>query len=106
MLWRPIEDRRMSHIDAPIIGTKALTKRFGVFTAVDQFSLKVRDLMPDWLEIISLANPLTYEVDALRTLMLVDGTSKFRLGVDLAVLVSVAAVFIAIAAHLHPPITA
>ena len=47
-------------MDAPIIETKALTKRFGVFTAVDQFSLKVRHLMPDWVEIISLADPLPW----------------------------------------------
>ena len=62
--------------------------------------------MPDWLEIIPIANPPTYEVDALRMLMLVDGTSKFRPGVDFAVPVSVAAVFLAIAARLFPRITA
>jgi hypothetical protein len=60
MLSRPVEDRRMSHIDASIIEMKALTNRFGVFTAADQFSLKVRHLMPDWLEIIPLADPLPW----------------------------------------------
>jgi ABC-2 type transport system permease protein len=64
------------------------------------------DLMPDWLKVISLANPLTYEVDALRALMLADGTSKFGLGVDFAVLVAVSAVFVAIAARLYPRMAA
>jgi hypothetical protein len=32
MLWRPIEDRRRSQVEATIIETKALTKRCGVFT--------------------------------------------------------------------------
>jgi ABC-2 type transport system permease protein len=64
------------------------------------------DLMPDWLKVISLANPLTYEVDALRALMLAEGTSKFGLGVDFAVLVAVSAVFVAIAARLYPRMAA
>ena len=34
-------------------------------------------LMPTWLQIISHINPLTYEVDALRALMLAQGTSTF-----------------------------
>jgi ABC-2 type transport system permease protein len=34
-------------------------------------------LMPDWLKVISHLNPLTYEVDALRALMLTEGTSVF-----------------------------
>jgi ABC-2 type transport system permease protein len=64
------------------------------------------DLMPDWLKVISLANPLTYQVDGLRTLMLAGGVSKFGLGVDFAVLVGVTVVFIAIAARLYPRMTA
>jgi ABC-2 type transport system permease protein len=32
-------------------------------------------MMPTWLQVISRINPLTYEVDALRALMLVHGTS-------------------------------
>lgn len=45
--------------------------------------------MPGWLKAISLANRLTYEVDALRTLMPTNETSKFGLGVHRAVLVIV-----------------
>ncbi|MEW6379629.1 MAG: ABC transporter permease [bacterium] len=43
-------------------------------------------MMPRWLQVIARANPLTYEVDALRTLMLVNGTATSRLGLDFAVL--------------------
>src|SRR4029077_19351466 len=38
-------------------------------------------MMPDWLQAISRINPLTYEVDALRALMLVGGASSYGLGV-------------------------
>jgi ABC-2 type transport system permease protein len=41
--------------------------------------------MPSWLRAIATANPLTYEVDGLRALMLRNGTSEFGLGVDFAV---------------------
>jgi ABC-2 type transport system permease protein len=44
-------------------------------------------LMPGWLKVTSShINPLSYQVDALRALMLRDGVSNFRLGVDFAVL--------------------
>ena len=43
-------------------------------------------LMPGWLQVIAHANPLTYEVDALRTLMLVGGVSVYGLALDFAVL--------------------
>jgi ABC-2 type transport system permease protein len=46
------------------------------------------DIMPTWLQNISKGNPLTYEVDALRTLMLAGGESKMGLGLDFAVLVA------------------
>ena len=43
-------------------------------------------IMPRWLQIIARVNPLTYEVDALRALMLHGGGSVNGLGLDLAVL--------------------
>jgi ABC-2 type transport system permease protein len=64
------------------------------------------DIMPGWLKAISLANPLTYEVDALRTLMLTGQASKFGLGIDCAVLVVVSAVLVAIATRMYPRMTA
>lgn len=59
-------------------------------------------LMPGWLQIISHANPLTYEVDALRTLMLSQGTSSFGLGVDFAVLLLATVTAVIIGARVYP----
>jgi ABC-2 type transport system permease protein len=61
-------------------------------------------MMPVWLQSISLVNPLTYQVDALRTLMVEGGTSTFGLGVDFAVQLSVLALLTAIARKLYPNI--
>ncbi len=59
-------------------------------------------LMPDWLRVISRINPLSYLVDALRTLMLQNGTSSFGLQTDFAVLVGTTVVLILIGARLYP----
>jgi ABC-2 type transport system permease protein len=59
-------------------------------------------LMPQWLRVISVANPLSYEVDALRALMISGGSSGFGLGVDFAVLIGASAALVGIAAHLYP----
>ena len=59
-------------------------------------------IMPVWLQVISRINPLTYEVDALRTLMLAGGSSTYGLGLDLAVLLAATALLILIAARLYP----
>ena len=59
-------------------------------------------LMPHWLQAIASLNPLTYEVDALRALMLAGGASIYGLGLDAGVLVAVLAVLVAIAARLYP----
>jgi ABC-2 type transport system permease protein len=59
-------------------------------------------LMPRWLQIISRLNPLTYEVDALRGLMLPTTASRIGLPTDCAVLVATFAVLVAIAARLYP----
>lgn len=63
------------------------------------------DIMPGWLKSISLANPLTYQVDALRTLMLTGGVSKFGLGVDCLVLVVITSILVVIAARIYPRMT-
>jgi ABC-2 type transport system permease protein len=57
--------------------------------------------MPTWLRAIAIANPLTYQVDALRALMIVGGSSEFGLPVDFAVLAAVLIVLIPIAAGLY-----
>jgi len=58
-------------------------------------------LMPGWLRAVSHVNPLTYEVDALRALMLTNGTSDYGLPFDFAVLLAAAALLTAIAAKMY-----
>ncbi len=59
-------------------------------------------IMPGWLQVISHLNPLTYEVDALRALMLVGGTNVFGIGFDMGVLLAVTAVLVLIGAWMYP----
>ncbi|HKO06610.1 MAG TPA: ABC transporter permease [Alphaproteobacteria bacterium] len=59
-------------------------------------------LMPAWLRTVSHLNPLTYEVDALRSLMLTGGVSEYGLALDFAVLLAATAVLTAIAARTYP----
>ena len=59
-------------------------------------------LMPGWLQAFAHFNPLTYQVDALRTMMLAHGQSVFGLPTDFAVMVGVLVVLVAIAAPTYP----
>jgi ABC-2 type transport system permease protein len=59
-------------------------------------------IMPNWLQVISNANPLTYEVDALRAMMVVGGASSYGVGLDLAVLLLATSAFVIVAARLYP----
>jgi len=59
-------------------------------------------LMPAWLRTVSQLNPLTYEVDVLRALMLKSGASAYGLPFDFAVLAGTLVVLVAIAARLYP----
>ncbi|HYB00730.1 MAG TPA: ABC transporter permease [Ktedonobacteraceae bacterium] len=59
-------------------------------------------LMPAWLQVIARCNPLTYEVDALRYLMLNNGISAFGIGTDFAVLTIVTAALVLLGARLYP----
>jgi ABC-2 type transport system permease protein len=61
-------------------------------------------LMPAWLAAIARINPLTYEVDALRALMLRDGVSVYGLGVDVGVLLAFATVLVIIGGRLYPTV--
>ena len=54
-------------------------------------------VMPGWLQAISQVNPLTYEVDALRLLMITGGTGVYGLPVDLAVLLGTTAILVVVA---------
>jgi ABC-2 type transport system permease protein len=62
-------------------------------------------VMPPWLKAISRVNPLSYEVDGLRALMLQAGQSQFDLRLDYFVLVAVVAVFTVIATWMYPRLT-
>lgn len=44
------------------------------------------EIMPAWLQVISRINPLTYEVDALRALMITNGVSAYGITTDLTML--------------------
>jgi len=61
-------------------------------------------IMPHWLQIVSRINPLTYEVDALRSMMLRDLSSHYGIGTDLGILFAVAGVLVVIAGKLYPKI--
>src|SRR5271170_6830359 len=61
-------------------------------------------LMPPWLRVVSKVNPLTYQVDILRNLMIVGGMSSFGMGVDFGVMVLALALMVGIATRLYPTI--
>ncbi|MFZ1043521.1 MAG: ABC transporter permease [Anaerolineales bacterium] len=59
-------------------------------------------IMPRWLQIVSRVNPLTYEVDALRGLMLASGQMTYGFGVDLLVLIVATTILVIIGSILYP----
>ena len=59
-------------------------------------------IMPRWLQVISHANPLTYQVDALRALMLSGGVSAYGVGVDMGILALATALFVGVGSRLYP----
>ncbi|MGB9152056.1 MAG: ABC transporter permease [Alphaproteobacteria bacterium] len=61
-------------------------------------------IMPDWLQMIAKANPLSYEVDGLRTLMIIGGQSIFQLPTDFAVLGVVVMGLVLIGGYMYPRI--
>jgi ABC-2 type transport system permease protein len=61
-------------------------------------------MMPSWLQVIATVNPLTYAVDALRSLMIVGGASVYGIGVDLLVLLVGMIVLVLIGSKLYPKV--
>lgn len=59
-------------------------------------------IMPTWVRVVAKVNPLSYEVDALRTLMVQGGRTVFGIGVDVAVLVLVFGLLVQLTARLYP----
>ncbi len=62
------------------------------------------DKMPTWIHTLSTYNPLTYQVDALRALMIRNEVAHFGLGMDFLVSFIVFSVLVAIATKLYPRI--
>ncbi|WP_447636876.1 ABC transporter permease [Flavobacterium microcysteis] len=58
------------------------------------------EIMPGWLKMIAQVNPLTYMVDALRTLM-IGNISGFSLTVDIVILLLISTLFVAIGGSLY-----
>jgi ABC-2 type transport system permease protein len=61
-------------------------------------------IMPDWLRWVAHGNPLTYEVDGLRALMLAGGQSTQGVPLDFAVLVGTLAALVLVAGRIYPRI--
>jgi len=61
-------------------------------------------IMPGWLRSIAEVNPLTFEVDGLRALMLKGSASSLGLGIDFLVLAAVLALLVLLGARLYPRI--
>ncbi len=59
-------------------------------------------IMPGWLKVIAWLNPLTYEVDAMRAMMIRGGKTIFGLGLDFAILALSVLVLAGLAAKLYP----
>jgi ABC-2 type transport system permease protein len=59
-------------------------------------------IMPPWLKVVAEVNPLTYQVDALRGLMVQGSVESFPLALDFSVLIASTVILIAIAARLYP----
>ena len=61
-------------------------------------------LMPGWLRALARVNPLTYQVDILRALMVHGGVSTFGLAYDFGIQALILALLIAVASRLYPRI--
>ncbi|HUN61587.1 MAG TPA: ABC transporter permease [Candidatus Sulfotelmatobacter sp.] len=59
-------------------------------------------MMPHWLQIFAVLNPLTYLVDSLRGIMIRGGQSLHPFAADLAVMALIFVILAAIAAKLYP----
>jgi len=57
--------------------------------------------MPGWLQVVARVNPLTYEVDALRSFMLAAGAGMYHPGADLAVLLAVTTALVGLGGRLY-----
>jgi ABC-2 type transport system permease protein len=59
-------------------------------------------IMPGWLKALAHINPLTYEVDALRTFMIYGGQSVYGIGFDFSALIISLVILTAVATRIYP----
>ena len=59
------------------------------------------DVMPNWLRVVARVNPLTYQVDAIRSLMVRGGSSAYGLATDWGAMLVVLILLTAIGARLY-----
>jgi ABC-2 type transport system permease protein len=59
-------------------------------------------MMPAWLRIVAHVNPLTYLVDALRTLLVAGAVTTTGVALDFAIMIALFVGFATIAARLYP----
>lgn len=62
------------------------------------------EMMPKWLQVISVMNPLTYQVNALRNFMITNASTSIDLLVDFAVGLLTFAILVVIATRTYPKI--
>lgn len=60
------------------------------------------EIMPGWLKAVAHANPLSYLVDGLRTMMLGTHAATFALATDFTVLAAALAVLVAVGGRIYP----
>jgi ABC-2 type transport system permease protein len=61
-------------------------------------------MMPSWIQAVSLLNPLTYQVDAMRALMIVGQESHFGIPFDFAINLVIFLILLTIASRNNPKI--
>lgn len=59
-------------------------------------------IMPEWLKVAARINPLTYEVDVMRALMVRGGASLYGIGLDFIVLSAITVALVGLATRLYP----
>jgi ABC-2 type transport system permease protein len=63
-------------------------------------------LMPGWLQTVAHFNPLTYQVDGLRALMIEGGVSEYGFAADYSILACVFFLLVLIAERMYPKLVA
>ena len=96
----------LSLIIAALVGSRERVQGLGQIILMPLFfasnALYPLTVMPNWVAGVSQVNPLSYMVDALRTLMIDAAPSHFGLGPDFLVLFLTNVVITALATRLYP----